>query len=117
MNWARGTFRVWLILSFTWLAVVCAVGQIWQPIGGLIALYTPPAWSEASIIQAPAAQETSTSAETSPPWVKYQLQQEALKAASWRWLATIAGFGLVPPFILLLFGLSAFWAVRGFRQT
>ena len=106
VNWARGSFRIWLIVSITWLVVVCAVGQIWHPVGGLIDLYTPAPWSDDPIVSTPAPPDLL--AEEPPPWVEYQLQQDALKAANWRWLATISGFGVAPPLALLLLGLSAF---------
>ena len=114
VNWARGSFRVWLILSIAWLAMVCAAGQIWQPIRGLVDLYTPAPWSDDPIISTPAPRDLL--ADAPQPWVKYQMQQDALKAANWRWLATISGFGVAPPLVLLLLGLSALWAARGFRN-
>jgi hypothetical protein len=89
MNWVRGLFRSWAVISLLWILVAGAIQ--WTNLTGY------------RTYDVAGASKAGYSAEE----INSYLWSRQLHAATW-----IAA----PPIGLLLLGLMATWAIRGFRQ-
>jgi hypothetical protein len=96
MNWTRGLFRLWLVLSVLWIGGVAAM--TWQalPAGTFIDANPPPPGYE---IEKPRADLPVA------PWI--EAGRAEVRAA-----ALVA---FIPPGFFLLLGAALIWAGRGFR--
>lgn len=94
MNWTKGLFRAWVVVSVIWVALV-----------GVISVATWPAPWELDPIVKDLIPELEEARE--------ELQTENRYKILWH-LGSTASAGVVPPILLLLFGWGLLWTARGF---
>jgi hypothetical protein len=102
LNWSRGLFRLWAVLTAAWLLAVAAAG---------LAQWEQERRWEAS----PHAEHAETG-----PWLDYQLTPDQIKAEHLvsvrKNVIELSLMALIPPAALFLFGLVGLWVWRGLRQ-
>ena len=128
MNWGRGLFRLWVILSLLWIAGLSAIfiadehlleaNKTYEVEGRFKERYEvvapPNASQEAVIAFAQQNARIDCSESKRGPWcdhpVKLQMPREEIKLT-----AIYLAFGV--PAAALLVGYGLFWALSGFRRT
>lgn len=127
MNWNRGLFRFWIVLSVIWLLGVAVVGDVGDAFNTYWTFWSVRAESrEAQADQA--REETSATHhpgeysldEAAPPADTHQatlLQIAHRLGSADENLRFVLIVGLLPPFALLGLGASLLWALRGFRTA
>jgi hypothetical protein len=104
LNWTRGLFRLWVLLSVLWIA-------------GVAALASRDPWLVTSYTRAPTAEEIKDCNDKTPgPWCKdsFVAEPTALERAyEIRWYG-VGAFGA--PIAVLLFGLAGRWVLAGFKR-
>ena len=141
ISWARGFFRLWLIVSALWVAGTVALGFISAPsysstsvyvggpdsiVGEQLSVYGPVQWQTgADILYAylpelagamRAAEIAGDVAALATLREAHSLGEAELRANR---LSQVFGFtllSLLPPTIILLLGAGLGWALRGFRK-
>ena len=104
LNWTRGLFRLWVLLSVLWIV-------------GVTALAWSDPWRVTAYGRAPTAEEVKGCNEKTPgPWCKDWFVWEPTvqeRAFHLRWYGA-AAFGV--PFVVLLLGVSGRWVLAGFKS-
>lgn len=128
MNWGRGLFRLWVIFSALWIAVLSTIFVVDQHLleknatyeveGRFKEKYEVVAPQNASLEQVVAFaqqnQRTDCSENKRGPWcdfpVKLQMPRKAIDP-------TMIYAALCIPAGTLLIGAALYWALSGFRRT
>jgi len=119
MNWARGFFRLWLVLSVLWIALLVAMMRPDQEIAEYKMSY---AKAESIARNLKLYSEDQTLAEKEPE-VTLLAKKALLRQTDARIqrneenLIQFVAIGLGFPGALLLIGASLFWAIGGFRKA
>lgn len=125
MNWRRGLFRMWLLLSSLWLATCAAIviidARLFEPtktyeIGGRSKEryeITAPAYvTEAQVVAFAKQNERSDCTSSTGPWCSYPLKLQ-MPGRPVEWALIYVGVGV--PAVLLLIGSGFYWAFAGFK--
>ncbi|SDC42772.1 hypothetical protein [Ruegeria marina] len=118
MNWSKGFFRVWLAISVVWIAVSLIVARPDQ------SFHYYSSFDEMAdrLRQAPSdangtvhfsAKRTLTQDETD----ELLNELESRSAAKRSELLSSLFAALVPPLVLLGFGVAVAWVLRGFKKS
>jgi hypothetical protein len=103
MNWSRGLFRLWLVASILWVALVAAIS--WQDVRGYFELRS------AAQRLGPSATDPSTTTEIARAELMVLRQLDA----KWSSVVFAVGTGAGVPVVIFLIGAGVLWAFRGFR--
>ncbi len=128
MNWGRGLFRLWVIVSVLWIAVLSAMfvkdehlleaNKTYDVEGRFKEKYEVVAPPNASLEQVVAFaqqnQRTDCSEIKTGPWCDYPVKLQMPRKAMDPALIYVALGG---PAVALLIGSGFFWALSGFRRT
>jgi hypothetical protein len=98
MNWKRGLFRLWLVLSLCWIAPMVAL--VWGDLGSHEITPDYTKWSAETLAKAERGETLSVS--DYPP--------------DWPGRLATGGIIIGPPIAALLLGSALLWAGRGFRR-
>lgn len=125
MNWARGLFRLWLLVSALWVAgwgvVMFDRGnfspnktfEIEGPNKEKYEVIAPATTTEAGALAFVQANKRADCSQNSGPWciypVKLKMPEDPIDSA-----AVYAAIGV--PTAVFLLGAALFWAISGFRQ-
>ena len=118
MNWARGLFRVWVILTLAWAALLFMDERPDQQLRQYLVMRPAIERAEA-LANAPSDPvtlpngELSTRAEVAADLEKLRERQEAR-------LDRLAGYAqsvALPSVLLFALGVMAIWAIRGFGSA
>ena len=105
MNWERGLFRLWLVVSIAW-----ATGIVIYALIAFIAYHQLPTVDQFwTLVTAPAC----NSGQEHPAWCSYQSPPVIGPLFGEWWVMLV--LALLPPPLLLGFGLGVRWSVQGFR--
>ena len=99
MNWRRGLFRLWLVLSLCWIVLVGV--HNWNDLSSREMTSDLTKWSNEALEKASRGEALSVS-DYPPDWP--------------RRLAA-GGYIIGPPFAALLLGYVLIWVGRGFRRA
>ncbi len=112
MNWRRGFIRVWIIISYLYVAVVLAIGG-------------PGAVSNVKTIATP-YQRPSSIELANNPWgrelarrgaeLSSEKRHREKREIARRQLQVFAVAAVVPPALFWVILYAGFWVVRGFRR-
>ncbi|MCA1452798.1 hypothetical protein I6F35_06135 [Bradyrhizobium sp. BRP22] len=128
MNWGRGLFRLWVILSALWIAALSAIFiteahlleakktfEVEGPAKEKYEILAPPDATEAEVVAfAQKNPRTDCSPGKSGPWCSYPAKLEMPRKPI-DLLAIYLAFGV--PAGVLLVGSGFYWALSGFRRT
>jgi preprotein translocase subunit SecG len=128
VNWARGLLRLWIVFAILWAALCLGYAVLNPPRTHVLEVLDQQ--SEKFEVEVPegttdeqltayaigAARDKWNRAECAPdkrgPWCDFTTKLPPMKAVPWP--ALIAG--ILVPASLLIFGLSFYWAILGFRH-
>lgn len=117
INWAKGSFRIWLILTLIWAVLIFMDERPDQQLRQYLAMRPAIERAEA-LSNAPSdpvalpSGKLSTRAEVASDLVLMRERQ----TARWARLAGYVQFVLIPSFLLLALGVMVGWAIRGFSK-
>lgn len=133
MNWRRGFWRVWGVISIVWIAVAFVIAAPFPSTNPVVRF---DAWGHQVKLPADTEKETVRSAlikflneeraKDPGPWIEYQgnIDEKVdelirnYQPTSWFWqLLPFSMIALLPPAILLVLGMALGWIVRGFRTA
>ena len=128
MNWGRGLFRLWVIFSALWIAVLSAIfivdGHLLEakktfevegPSKEKYEVVAPPDAAEAEVVAfAQRNPRADCSSSKNGPWCSYPVKLEMPRKPI-DLLAIYLAFGV--PAATLLLGGGFYWALSGFRRT
>jgi len=117
MNWARGLFRLWLVLSMLWIS---AMGITLRPDQALSdyrehvakAQEVAPKVADLMDLESPTLEQEQNRTVLLAVLRAHDDKAERSK----RNLLTFITFSLIPSIAILVTGGGLYWAVRGFRQ-
>ena len=129
MNWGRGLFRLWVIFSALWIAVLSAIfivdGHLFEAnktfdIEGrfkerYVVLAPPNASREEVIAFVEKNQRKECTGNESEPWCLFPVELQMPRKATMD--PTMIYLALGVPAGALLIGGGFFWALSGFRRT
>lgn len=104
MSWARGLFRLWIVLSVVWIGGAgIASAMMWNE-----AQFARSQWEKHQ-------KECGTEQNPKPgPWCDFRpVVSRPDPNANWFYV----GLPVVPPILLFALGWTTLWVVRGFRTT
>lgn len=121
---ARGLFRLWLVLSITWIVGVGGVTWTWKPPFDPSKPFEIVPSSKRAEFQALGARDPwaefnpqgSPKAATPTEFDPLEFATFKLSAQRWETIQTAAEVALIPPILLLTLGSALGWAIRGFRN-
>ena len=105
MNWRKGLVRFWLVFSLLWaaLAVWYAYADWWVP--------------RQAAFRATAAREACVAAAKENPALCYSgARSFADLIPVWPTIRGYVVLAVLPPAVLLMFGMLGFWIAAGFRS-
>lgn len=106
MNYKRGLFRLWLVLSIFWIAGVAVA------YGFNIVKHH----NELSRISSPERFDSQSEPPTERQKLVTELKTRQLNFKINGLIKSSAIVALMPPIILFLFGVSLMWAIAGFKK-
>lgn len=109
MTWRRGLFRLWIVLTCSWLALVGAVSARAVQIN-VAALFLHPLSSPVPTQYAPYVPRAPATEVTDPVLLA------ALNDSAVPTLVSIATIALGPPVLALLLGWAVAWVAAGFQK-
>ena len=128
MDWGRGFFRLWVVLSALWVALFSAVVMIdgqWleakktyeieTPAKEKYEVIAPPNASEAEVVAfVKKNQRLDCSAGKGGPWCSYPVKLEMPREPI-NPVAFYVAFGIPAGFLMI--GAAFYWAASGFRRA
>ena len=127
MNWSRGLFRFWILLSFLWVAGCIGIAVVDQPTtvtynmedknSEKFTVIAPRSLNAEQIADYFIASKKMNRPECEPahrgPWCDQQTTLEVPGPIRWSLWGTAVGV----PLGLLIIGSALVWALRGFRPV
>ena len=119
MNWKRGLFRIWLLITVLWVAILVSVARPDRIVSTYWEHYQTASDASERLAELQEkvflnlSEEKQNALENAT-----QLRLDAAKILLGYARSDLVSFGfgaIIPPAILFVFGAALFWVLRGFR--